>query len=215
MTESSESDWASASVVLRAAELDLMLQRERVAAIRRALPPGPIVDDYQFHDTEGSVRLAELSTGVDRPLVVYHFMFGGRQGDPCPMCSMWADGWNAVAAHLNQRMDFALVTQGSVGENEKLAAERGWQNLRWLSGAGSTFKADFGSMDDDGNQSPFMTVFERDEDRLRLSWSGAARYDDEHYRGVDLLSPVWHMLDLTRSGRGDWFPALNYPALDD
>ncbi len=33
---------------LRLAEIDLMQQRERVAEMRRALPPGPVVDDYEF-----------------------------------------------------------------------------------------------------------------------------------------------------------------------
>lgn len=203
-------DWDAASAALRSAERDLMLQRERVAEMRRALPSGPVVADYEFGSEAGPIRLAELSTGPDRSLVVYHFMFGGRQGAPCPMCSMWADGWDAVAEHLGQRFDFALVTQGTVDENQTLAAERGWGNLRWLSACDSSFKTDFGSMDDEGNQSPFMTVFERDGADLRLSWSGAAQYDAEQYRGVDLLSPVWHLLDLTREGRGDWFPALEY-----
>jgi predicted dithiol-disulfide oxidoreductase (DUF899 family) len=27
------------------------------------------------------------------------------------------------------------------------------------------------------------------------------------YRGIDLLSPVWHVLDLLPSGRGDWMPS--------
>lgn len=203
-------EWAAASAALRTAERDLMLQRERIAEMRRSLPPGPVIADYAFEADQGSVRLVELSTSTDRPLVVYHFMFGGRQGAPCPMCSMWADGWNGVAEHLAQRFDFALVTQGTVEENRTLAAERGWQNLRWLSAADSSFKFDLGSMDNQGNQSPFMTVFERDGADLRLSWSGAARFDAEHYRGVDLFSPVWHLLDLTRQGRGDWFPALEY-----
>jgi predicted dithiol-disulfide oxidoreductase (DUF899 family) len=30
-------------------------------------------------------------------------------------------------------------------------------------------------------------------------------------RGIDLLSPVWHMLDLTPQGRGDWYTKLEYP----
>jgi predicted dithiol-disulfide oxidoreductase (DUF899 family) len=30
-------------------------------------------------------------------------------------------------------------------------------------------------------------------------------------RGIDLLSPVWHFLDLTPAGRGDWYPDLTYP----
>jgi len=205
-----DDNWARASAALRTAERDLMMQRERVAEMRRALPVGPVADDYVFASADGPVRLVELSTDADRPLVVYHFMFGGRQSAPCPMCSMWADGWNGVVDHLAQRFDFALVTQGTAEENAALAKERGWENLQWLSAAGSSFKTDFGSMDADGNQSPFMTVFERDGDDLRLSWSGAAQYDADHYRGVDLLSPVWHLLDLTRHGRGDWFPALEY-----
>jgi predicted dithiol-disulfide oxidoreductase (DUF899 family) len=28
----------------------------------------------------------------------------------------------------------------------------------------------------------------------------------DEYRGLDLLSPVWNLLDLTRAGRGDWMP---------
>ncbi|HEY5011192.1 MAG TPA: DUF899 family protein, partial [Acidimicrobiia bacterium] len=33
---------------LRLAEVELIENRERVAALRRALPPGPVVDDYTF-----------------------------------------------------------------------------------------------------------------------------------------------------------------------
>jgi predicted dithiol-disulfide oxidoreductase (DUF899 family) len=30
-------------------------------------------------------------------------------------------------------------------------------------------------------------------------------------RGLDLLSPIWHTLDLTPHGRGDWYSQLEYP----
>jgi predicted dithiol-disulfide oxidoreductase (DUF899 family) len=33
---------------------------------------------------------------------------------------------------------------------------------------------------------------------------------DIDQRGIDLLSPVWHMLDLTPRGRGDWYASLDY-----
>ena len=29
-------------------------------------------------------------------------------------------------------------------------------------------------------------------------------------RGIDLLSPVYNMLDLTPQGRGDWYAELGY-----
>ena len=43
-----DSEYGRAREDLRQAELDLVLQRERVAERRRALPPGPVVDDYEF-----------------------------------------------------------------------------------------------------------------------------------------------------------------------
>ena len=153
---------------LRRAELALMRQREAVAEIRRSLPPGPLVGSYTFASGGGDVALRDLSTGEDRPLIIYHFMFGGRQEQPCPMCSMWADGWNAVADHLAQNVDFALVTQGTVEQNAGLITDRGWGNLRWLSAAHSSFKIDYESMDVDGNQWPFFTVFERDGDAVAM-----------------------------------------------
>ena len=201
-------DHAAARTELRAAELALMQQRESVAAMRRDLPPGPIVDDYEFGSSNGPVRLSELFGAADRPLVLYHFMFGAKQTSPCPMCSMWADGWNAVEHHLAENLDLALVTAATVDDNERLAVEHGWTQLRWLSAVGTTFKTDFGSQDGDGNQQPFVTVFELDAGAPRLTYSGGAHIDGDHWRGIDLLSPVWHFLDLTHTGRGVWMPRL-------
>jgi predicted dithiol-disulfide oxidoreductase (DUF899 family) len=35
--------------------------------------------------------------------------------------------------------------------------------------------------------------------------------DDINERGIDLLSPIWGVLDLTQKGRGDWYAGLDYP----
>lgn len=190
---------------LRDAELALMQQREAVAALRRDLPPGPTADNYVFGSPDGPVTLDDLVG--ERPFVLYHFMYGGPMDDPCSMCSMWADGWNAIEHHVQQSVDFALVTNGTVQQNSALAAERGWTNLQWLSAADNSLKVDYGSGDADGNQLPFLTVFERDGDQVRLAYSGGAHIAGEHWRGVDLLSPVWHILDLTRPGRGNFMPS--------
>jgi predicted dithiol-disulfide oxidoreductase (DUF899 family) len=29
-------------------------------------------------------------------------------------------------------------------------------------------------------------------------------------RGIDLITPVWNLLDLTPQGRGEWYPSLAY-----
>jgi predicted dithiol-disulfide oxidoreductase (DUF899 family) len=33
---------------------------------------------------------------------------------------------------------------------------------------------------------------------------------DIRERGIDLLTPVYNMLDLTPQGRGDWYASLEY-----
>src|SRR5689334_22406111 len=93
--------------------------REKVAALRRQLPPGAIIENYEF--VEGpvpldqgdspakKVRLGELFTGPDRSLVIYHFMYGKKQTTACPMCTAWIDGCNGIAHHLAQNIDFAIV----------------------------------------------------------------------------------------------------------
>ena len=204
-------DYATAREDLRAAELALMQQREAVAEMRRNLPPGPAAaEDYVFDSADGSVRLCELFTAPDRSLVLYHFMYGKAQSAPCPMCSMWTDGWNAITDHVGDSTDFAVVSAAPIDETLALADARGWTNLRWLSAADSSFKIDIGGEDADGNQSPFLSVWELVDGSPHLSYSGGAHITGDHWRGVDLLSPVWHIQDLTRQGRGDWFPSLEY-----
>jgi len=201
-------DYDQARDELRDAELALMLQREEVARLRRELPMGPAIDDYAFDSSDGPVHLSELFTDPDRPLVLYHFMLGKRQDAACPMCSMWTDGWAAVTPHLRGNLDFAVVTAAPIDETLVLAEKRGWTSLRWLSAADSTFKLDVGGEDPDGNQMPFLSVYELRDGVPHLTYSGGAHIDGDHWRGVDLLSPVWHFLDLTRQGRGEWMPSL-------
>jgi predicted dithiol-disulfide oxidoreductase (DUF899 family) len=189
---------------LRGAELDLMDHVERVAALRRALPSDTFVDDYELIDVSNGhpVRLSELFSAPDRALVVYHFMYGKAQTEPCPLCTMWIDGYDAAAPHLSPNIDFVVVA----------AAEPAAINLRLLSAGNTTFKYDLGSEEADGAQTEWITVFTRDRDGTvrHLYSKGAQLADDRRERGIDLLSPVWHLLDLTPHGRGDWYPSLSY-----
>lgn len=212
MSQPHDTTFESALAEVRTAELELMKQRERVAELRRAVPPSAPSIDYEFERSiDGraeSVRLSELFTGPDRTLVVYHFMFGKQQSAACPMCSMWADGWNAITDHLARRIDFVVAASAPVSEWTALAQARGWNNLRLVSAEPSSFKLDIGGEDADGNQWPFISVWTLDDDgRPMQRYGGSAGFDADHWRGLDLLSPVWHFLDLTPEGRGDFMPS--------
>jgi predicted dithiol-disulfide oxidoreductase (DUF899 family) len=215
-------DYLARREELRLAEIDLMKQRERVADLRRRLPEGALVKDYVFQegpaDLQGgdtpirTVRLSELFSTPERSLVVYHLMFGKEQTTPCPMCTLWIDGFNGVAYHLAQNVDFVIAAAADPPSLRDHARSRGWRNLRLLSCGTSTFKYDLGSEDEDGNQESTVSVFTRDnQGTIRHFYSAHPQMaDDIHQRGLDLLNPVWHLLDLTPHGRDDWYPELAY-----
>jgi predicted dithiol-disulfide oxidoreductase (DUF899 family) len=207
---------------LRLAEIGLMRQRERVAELRRHLPQGASIQDYSFEEGpqdlnagDGpvrTVRLSELFTQPNRSLVIYHFMYGKKQSKACPMCTAWLDGANGVAHHLAQNLDFAVVAAADIPTLRAHARERGWDRLRLLSAGSSTFKYDLGSEDREGGQDSTISVFTRDANGgVRHFYSAHPRMaSDIQERGIDLLAPIWHFMDLTPQGRGSWYTSLAY-----
>lgn len=197
------------------AERALRDQIERVAALRRALPEGAVVQDPLFEEIrEGvrtPVRLSELFERSDQTLVLMHFMYGKKQEKPCPMCTLWADGYDGIVPHLRQRMSFAVLVAGDAGAFGEYARARGWRHLRIVGAAGSDLKQRLGFEDADGSQSPGVSVFRRCSDGgVVHAYSASASPLPGEFRGMDLLSPFWSFLDLTPEGRGDFLPKRNY-----
>src|SRR5258705_2672500 len=159
---------------VRLAEIELLNARERVAALRRELPKGAMIQDYEFLEGPTSlddgdapvktVRLSELFTAPDRSLVIYHFMYGKKQAEPCPMCTAWIDSFNGVAPHLAQNVDLAIVAAADPSSLPAHALKRGWDKLRLPSAGDCTFKYDFGSEDGEGHQDSTISVFTRESD---------------------------------------------------
>ena len=208
---------------LRLAELELMRQRERVAEMRRHLPPGAVLQDYEFQEGPAcldsgdspvrTVRLTELFSARDRSLIAYHLMFGKRQTSPCPMCTSLIDGLNGLAPHIEQTADMVIVAAAEPEALRAHARTRGWDKLRLLSAGDSSFKYDMGSEDRSGNQDSTISVFTLGADGVpRHFYSAHPRMSAElNTRGLDLLNPIWNYLDLTPQGRGDFTASLDYP----
>ncbi len=215
-------EYVQAREDLRLSEFELMRHRERVAAQRRDLPSGPVVDNYVFTEAPAAlttgdapartVALSELFSGPSRALVVYQFMYGKRQTSPCPMCTMWIDGFNGVAHHLARNLDLVVAAAADPEPLRVHARDRGWHRLRLLSCGDNTFKYDLGSEDADGNQDSTLSVFTKDADgTVRHSYTvKPAMADDVDQRGIDLLCATWHFLDVTPDGRDDWYAKLAY-----
>lgn len=201
---------------LRQAEIALKDQVEKIAHLRRSLPTDtPVKQDYEFTEATAKgtrkVRLSELFAPDRDALIVFHYMWAPGDDSACPMCTMWTDGYNAVAPHVAQQVPAVVVTKQDAARMLAFAEKRGWRNLRIVSSGGGSFNRDFGMEDAEGNQLPGVSVFLKAADGgVRHFYTTSAVMGDGHFRGMDLLSPVWNLLDLLPVGRGDWFPALAY-----
>ena len=211
-------DYRVARDDLLKAELALVDQIEAVAAMRRALPPGGVLkEDYVFEEiaTDGqvpTVRLSELLEGAKTSLFVYSFMYGPKMENPCVMCSSILDGLNGNARHIAQRVNFVAVARSPIERIMAFAKPRGWNSLRLLSSANNTYNGDYFGETSDGDQYPMANVFVRRGDVIQHFWGTDMLYTDldRQPRHMDLMWPLWNLLDTTPEGRGrDWYPPLN------
>ena len=129
------------------------------------------------------------------------------------MRTMWIDGFNGVGHHLAQNVDFVIAAAADPAALRQHARNRGWHNLRLLSCGTSTFKYDLLSEDTEGHQDSTISVFTRDrDDTLRHVYTAHPwMAEDIKERGIDLLTPLYNLLDLTPEGRGNWYAKLTYP----
>ena len=135
-------DYTAARKKLLVEEIELRRHLERVAAQRRALPPGPVVaTDYRFQGKDGEVGLADLFEGHDA-LVVYCWMYGPERARPCPMCTQFLGPLAANARDLRQKVGLAVIARSPVERLYAFAEERGWRGLPLFCDASEAFGRD-------------------------------------------------------------------------
>ena len=228
---------------LLADEVELRRQMEAVSEARRTLPPGGAVrEDYVFHTIGANgavenVRLSELFGDHDA-ILMDQIMFPRWSTDdrapaasgetakltikdqPCPSCTALVDQLNAAAPHFEAAGGrFYVVAKTGIENLAALAQDRGWTHLRLLSAAGTSFKRDYKSENEDGEQVPVSTVFKRDPDgTIRHFWTSELSFSDgdagQDHRAQGTIEPFWNMLDLMPGGRGSFDEQLQYPCCE-
>lgn len=206
--------WLKARMELLAQEKEFTRARDRLSEARRALPWIRVETPYVFDGPGGKETLTEL---FDRrgQLIVYHFMFDPGWQAGCKSCSFWADNFDPVIVHLNQRdVTMVAVSRAPLATLDAFKARMGW-SFKWVSSQGSDFNRDFGVSfrSADGaereitynyqtrktamTELPGISVFAKDE-------SGAVYHTYSCYaRGLDMLNTAYHYLDLVPKGRDE------------
>lgn len=207
-------EWLEARRAHLADEKAFTQARDALAARRRALPWLGIDKLYAFQTREGKQTLAELF-GPHSQLIVSHFMFGPDWEEGCPSCSFWADGYDRLDIHLAHRdAAFVAVSNTSLDKIERYRARMGW-TFRWVSSMGSDFNRDFqvsftageiasGEMvynytkcSFPATEAPGFSVFHKpDSNTVVHTYSTYAR-------GLDMLNPAYHLMDLLPKGRDE------------
>jgi predicted dithiol-disulfide oxidoreductase (DUF899 family) len=196
-------------------EIELRRHIERVAAQRRALPPGgQVPEDYRFEDERGAITLSQLFGDHDT-LVTYNWMFGPQRERPCPMCTSLLSALDGEMSDILQRTAFAVIGRAPVDRLLAFKRERGWRYLPIVSSGGNTFNRDYAGEQPDSGDNPALNVFVRENGVVRHFWAEEMGFETadpgQDPRGAPDLMPIWTILDKTPQGRGvDWYPKLEY-----
>jgi predicted dithiol-disulfide oxidoreductase (DUF899 family) len=195
---------------MQAAEAEMSYQdtAEKLATYRRQIPalrdemrelqarvePQP-VEDYALATVLGPVRLSQLFGDKDTLFVIHNM------GAGCRYCTLWADGFNGVLPHLENRAAFVVCSPDAPEQQEKFKSSRNWR-FRMVSHQGSPFAEDMGYKGETG-WLPGVSVFRKRNGRL-------VRVSDTRLGPGDDFCVVWHLFDLMPEGPAGWQPQYKY-----
>jgi predicted dithiol-disulfide oxidoreductase (DUF899 family) len=210
----SKNEWLEARKMLLKKEKEFTILRDQLSQERRNLPWTAVDKGYVFEGSSGKQTISELFDGRSQ-LIVYHFMFDPSWDAGCPSCSFWADNFNGIIVHLNQR-DVTMVAVSKAPYNKLAAYEkRMGRNCKWVSSYDSDFNFDYNVSFTPEEMSKKYAIYNfTTQDPLSPEREGASVfYKDSagcvfhtysaYARGIDMLNVAYHYLDLVPKGRDE------------
>jgi len=210
----SREEWLAARTAFLAREKEFTRVRDELSRQRRELPWEAVGQPYVFEGSKGKETLADLFDGRSQ-LIVYHFMFDPSWDAGCPHCSFWADNFNDVIVHLNQRdVTMIAVSRAPYGKIAAYEKRMGW-TFKWVSSFGTDFNVDY-----QVSFTPAELASERGfynftmQNPLAPEREGVSVFFKDtggrvfhtystYARGIDLVNTTYNYLDLVPKGRDE------------
>jgi predicted dithiol-disulfide oxidoreductase (DUF899 family) len=126
-------------------------------------------------------------------------------GAACVYCTLWADGFNGLVHHLENRAAFVLASPDTPAAQQEFGESRGWR-FKMVGYPDTSFADDMGYYAHDGNESgwqPGVSVFRKDGARI-------VRVSDANLGPGDDFCTAWHLFDLLPEGADGWAPKYKY-----
>ena len=207
-------EWLKASTEFLAREKEFTRLRDELNAQRRALPWEEVTKPYLFEGADGKHTLADLFEGRSQ-LIVYHFMFGPDWDAGCAHCSFWADNFNEIVVHLNQRdVTMLAVSRAPLEKIEAYKKRMGW-TFKWLSSGSTDFNFDFQASfrPEDIQAGKVFYNFAMQPPHSSEREGASVFYKDSsgkifhtystYARGIDLMNTAYNYLDIVPKGRDE------------
>lgn len=219
----SHDNWLAARKELLLKEKELTRSRDEVNALRASLPWERVTKRYGFDGPQGQEALDDLFEGRSQ-LVVYHAMFNPKKAGPstswtedaaCFGCSFWADNFDGIVVHLNQRdVTLIAVSRATYAKIDAYQRRMGWR-FKWVSSGDGDFNFDYGVSftDEEMKASKAFYNFTVQNPALSEREGISVFYKDPsgqvfhtystYARGLDLLNTAYNYLDIVPKGRDE------------
>ena len=177
-------------------EKKIRAMKTKMAELRRTLPAQE-VSDYIFKDRSGkNVTLSESFLDKQELILIQNM------GKACVYCTLWADGFNGIIHHLENRAAFVVVSSDDVKTQREFADSRGWK-FRMLSSKENTFKKDLGFEPHPGDFDPGVSIFIKDKNGKIFHRTST------NFGPGDNYCNLWDLLDLLPTDKA-WGPKYSY-----
>ena len=206
--------WGAAREQLLAKEKEFTRLRDQLSQARRDLPWVRVTKQYLFDGPEGKQTLGQLFNDHSQ-LVVYHFMFDPDWEAGCKSCSFWADNFNGIVPHLNQRdVTFVAISRAPLAKLQAFAKRLGW-SFKWLLSSGGDFNYDYNVSFTPEELACGSAIYNYTANKMNMTElpgisvffkdaEGSVFHTYSCYaRGIDMLNTAYHYLDLVPKGRDE------------
>lgn len=181
---------------IKALQEEIAAKYNEIKALRAASDPVKL-KDYTFLNLQGNpTKLSSLFNGKDELMIIQNM------GKKCPYCTLWADGFNGVYHHLENRIPFAVVSPDSWEQARDFALDRNWR-FNLLSAGDTDFKKDTEYLSEAHGTMPGVVILKKRGDEIFM-------VSRDYFGPGDPYCGVWHLYDLIPEGANSWAPKFAY-----
>jgi len=177
-------------------EDEIRERKKQLALLRRKLKPKEI-PDYTLLDLNGiEISLSSLFGNRKELLLIFNM------GKSCRWCTLWADGFNGLAHHLQNRAAFALLSPDKPQVAKEFSQSRNWK-FRIVSDFKSSMRKDL-NLRDAQSITPAAGAFSKSENG-QIFYHGSTVFGPG-----DNYCVQYDLMDLLPGDSAGWEPQYNY-----